>query len=94
MNSTSPSSTLVSKPARSPAFSIVGPLVTLEVAAHGLGEDVRQGGFARPRRADQKDVAECFTSFFCRCRSQFEPPFGSFLPNEILKRVWNRLFGS
>ena len=86
MNSTSPSSRLVSKPARSPAFSMVGPLVHLRFDPHALGDDVGQGGLAQARRAAEKQMVQGFAALLGGLHRDFQPLLDIRLPGELGKK--------
>ena len=74
MNSTSPSSRLVKRPARSPAFSIVGPLVLVEAGAHELGQMWASVVLPRPG-GPLKDVVDGFLPLFGRRHGDFQALF-------------------
>ena len=46
----------------SPAFSIAGPAVELQLGAHFVGDDVCERGLAETRRAGEQHVIECFAT--------------------------------
>ena len=58
MNSTSPSSRLVSKPGEVAGLLDGRAAGAFDVGAHRFGDDVGQGGLAQAGRAAQEDVIE------------------------------------
>jgi hypothetical protein len=57
----------------------------LEVRAHGLGEDVSEGGFAEAGRAAEESVVDGFVALFGCCDGDFETFFDFGLAGEFGK---------
>ena len=65
---------------------MVGPLVAFDVRAHGLGEDVGEGGFAEAGRAAEEDVIERLAALFGGGDGDFEALLDLGLAGEIGKK--------
>ena len=85
MNSTSPSSRLVSSPARSPAFSMVGPLVLLRLAPMALARMLARVVLPRPGGPLSRMWSSASPRCWAACDGDFEPLLDLGLAGEIGK---------
>ena len=85
INSTSPFSRLVSKDARSAAFSIAGPLVTLICAPNSLAITCASVVFPSPGRAVKQHVVESVVPRLCGRYEHFKILLDFLLPDVLVR---------